>query len=89
MIRWLSLILVASVFPIPSAVDVCNQNAIAAFSRQGGLISILGCLENARSVHFLSQSDVNNVVLDCLNDIGALAPTFCDTMQRLLQSFDK
>jgi hypothetical protein len=76
MIRYPTFILFVYVLRNSLAIDVCNVNTISAFARKDGLMSILGCLENARSFYFLSQSDVNNVVLNCLNIVNDLAPVY-------------
>ena len=65
--------------PSVDAADVCNVNSIATLSRQGAIVTILSCLENAASLHFLSQSDVNNVVSSCINSVMNLAQTYAPT----------
>lgn len=57
------------------AADVCAANIVSALSRQSAILTVLSCLENAATLHFLSQPDINNVVSNCVNLVMNLAPT--------------
>jgi len=61
---------------VARSADVCSIGTISSLSKQGAIITVLSCLENATGLSFLSQSDVNNAVSDCLALVVNLAPTY-------------